>query len=82
MTDTFHILLSFLLIIFSIIAILLKNLKTCSFFITLIGIVLALEFVLLGAYIIAIAEIGFVSCITTILLIKTINETEQIEECS
>ena len=81
MIESFHIVLSFLLIVFSIIAVLLKNLKTCSFIIAIFGILLALEFVLLEAYIIAIAEIGFLSCITTILFIKAVNETEENEEC-
>jgi uncharacterized MnhB-related membrane protein len=78
--EIIHIIVFILITINSLIIILHKNLKISSYGIALLGILIGVEFVLLQAYILAIVEIGLVSCIITLLLIKTINSTTDKEE--
>ena len=78
--EIFHIIISIMIIIISFIVIIHKNLKISTYTITIFGLILGIEFFLLQAYIVAITIIALLSCITTILLIKTINITENKEE--
>jgi hypothetical protein len=76
MLEILHMAIMIIIIIIAIITTLHKKLKISSFGIAGLGILIGIEFVLLEAYIIAIFEIGFLSCIATILLLRTINIIE------
>jgi len=84
MMETFvtliHIILPILIIISSIIAVWLKDLISAAIAVAAMSLLLSLEFYILQAPDVAIAEAGVGACLTTIILVLGIKNTKRMEE--
>jgi len=78
--ESLHIVLPILLIIASIIAILLKDLLASAIALAAMSLLLSLEFYILQAPDVAIAEAGIGACITTAIIVLAIRSTKRMEE--
>ncbi len=75
-----HILLPILIIIASIFAVALKDLLAAAIAVAAMSLLLSLEFFILQAPDVAIAEAGVGACLTTAILILAIKGTKRMEE--
>lgn len=75
-----HILLPLLIIIASIFAVALKDLLAAAIAVAAMSLLLSLEFFILQAPDVAIAEAGVGACLTTAILILAIKGTKRMEE--
>ena len=75
-----HIILPILIIISSIIAVCLKDLISAAIAVAAMSLLLSLEFYILQAPDVAIAEAGVGACLTTIILVLGIKNTKRMEE--
>jgi len=75
-----HILLPILIIIASVFAVVLKDLLAAAIAVAAMSLLLSLEFFILQAPDVAIAEAGVGACLTTAILILAIKGTKRMEE--
>jgi len=75
-----HIILPILIIISAIIAVWLKDLIAAAIAVAAMSLLLSLEFYILQAPDVAIAEAGVGACLTTIILVLGIKNTKRMEE--
>ena len=75
-----HVLLPVLIIIASVFAVLLKDLLAAAIAVAAMSLLLSLEFYILQAQDVAIAEAGVGACLTTAILILAIKGTKRMEE--
>jgi len=75
-----HIILPILIIISAIIAVLLKDLLASAVAVAAMSLLLSLEFYILHAPDVAIAEAGVGACLTTAILVLAIKGTKRMEE--
>ena len=80
LTTAVHIILPILIVISSIIAVLLKDLISAAIAVAAMSLLLSLEFYILQAPDVAIAEAGVGACLTTIILVLGIKNTKRMEE--
>ena len=78
--DLIHIVLPILIVIASIFAITLKDLLAAAVAVAAMSLLLSLEFYILEAPDVAIAEAGVGACLTTAILIIAIRGTKRMEE--
>jgi len=78
--ESLHIVLPILLIASSIIAVLLKDLLAAAIALAVMSLLLSLEFYILQAPDVAIAEAGIGACITTAIIVLAIRSTKRMEE--
>lgn len=78
--DAIHILLPVLMIISAVIAVYLKDLVAATIALASMSLLLSLEFYILQAPDVAIAEAGVGAALTTAILILAIKATKRIEE--
>ena len=78
--EAIHIILPILIIISSAIAVLLKDLIASAIAVAAMSLLLSLEFYILQAPDVAIAEAGVGACLTTAILVLAIKGTKRIEE--
>lgn len=78
--EAIHIILPILIIISSAIAVLLKDLLASAVAVAAMSLLLSLEFYILQAPDVAIAEAGVGACLTTAILVLAIKGTKRIEE--
>jgi len=78
--EAIHIILPVLIIISSAIAVLLKDLLASAIAVAAMSLLLSLEFYILQAPDVAIAEAGVGACLTTAILVLAIKGTKRIEE--
>ncbi|MDG6228348.1 MAG: DUF4040 domain-containing protein [Candidatus Thermoplasmatota archaeon] len=78
--EAIHIILPILIIISAGIAILLKDLLASAVAVAAMSLLLSLEFYILQAPDVAIAEAGVGACLTTAILILAIKGTKRMEE--
>lgn len=78
--DLIHIIIPVLIIIASVIAVYLKDLVAAAIALAAMSLLLSLEFFILQAPDVAIAEAGVGACLTTAILIISIRATKRIEE--
>lgn len=78
--DAIHILLPILIIASSLFAVLLKDLIAAAIAIAAMSLLLSLEFFILQAPDVAIAEAGVGACLTTAILVITIRSTKRMED--
>jgi len=78
--ESLHVVLPILLVIASIIAILLKDLLASAIALAAMSLLLSLEFYILQAPDVAIAEAGIGACITTAIIVLAIRSTKRMEE--
>lgn len=78
--ESLHIVLPILLIVSAIIAILLKDLLASAIALAAMSLLLSLEFYILQAPDVAIAEAGIGACITTAIIVLAIRSTKRMEE--
>jgi uncharacterized MnhB-related membrane protein len=79
-TTAVHIILPILIVISSIIAVWLKDLIAAAIAVAAMSLLLSLEFYILQAPDVAIAEAGVGACLTTIILVIGIKNTKRMEE--
>jgi len=75
-----HIVLPILIVITSIFAVWLKDLIAAAIAVAAMSLLLSLEFYILQAPDVAIAEAGVGACLTTIILVIGIKNTKRMEE--
>ena len=75
-----HIILPILIIVSAIIAVWLKDLISAAIAVAAMSLLLSLEFYILQAPDVAIAEAGVGACLTTIILVLGIKNTKRMEE--
>jgi energy-converting hydrogenase B subunit D len=75
-----HIILPVLIIISAVIAVLLKDLLASAVAVAAMSLLLSLEFYILHAPDVAIAEAGVGACLTTAILVLAIKGTKRMEE--
>jgi len=75
-----HIIIPVLIIITAIIAVLLKDLLAAAIAVAAMSLLLSLEFYILNAPDVAIAEAGVGACLTTAIFIIAIKSTRRMEE--
>ena len=75
-----HILLPILIIIASIFAVILKDLIAAAIAVAAMSLLLSLEFYILQAPDVAIAEAGVGACLTTAILVIAIRSTKRMED--
>ena len=75
-----HIILPILIIISAVIAVLLKDLLASAVAVAAMSLLLSLEFYILHAPDVAIAEAGVGACLTTAILVLAIKGTKRMEE--
>ena len=75
-----HIIIPVLIIITAIIAVLLKDLLAAAIAVAAMSLLLSLEFYILNAPDVAIAEAGVGACLTTAIFIIAIKSTKRMEE--
>lgn len=80
MIEIIHIVLPILLIITSIFAVYFKDLLSATIALAAMSLILSLEFYILQAPDVAIAEAGVGACLTTAILIFAIKATRRMEE--
>jgi uncharacterized MnhB-related membrane protein len=78
--DAIHILLPILIIASSLFAVLLKDLIAAAIAIAAMSLLLSLEFFILQAPDVAIAEAGVGACLTTAILVIAIRSTKRMED--
>ena len=78
--DAIHILLPLLIIASSLFAVLLKDLIAAAIAVAAMSLLLSLEFFILQAPDVAIAEAGVGACLTTAILVITIKSTKRMED--
>jgi len=78
--DAIHILLPILIIASSLFAVLLKDLIAAAIAIAAMSLLLSLEFFILQAPDVAIAEAGVGACLTTAILVISIRSTKRMED--
>ncbi len=78
--ESIHIILPILIIVSSIFAVLLKDLLAAAVAVAAMSLLLSLEFYILQAPDVAIAQAAVGACLTTAILILTIKATKRMEE--
>lgn len=78
--EAIHIILPVLIIISSVIAVILKDLLASAIAVAAMSLLLSLEFYILQAPDVAIAEAGVGACLTTAILVLAIKGTKRMEE--
>ena len=78
--EAIHIILPILIVIASIYAVLLKDLIAAAIAVSAMSLMLSLEFYILQAPDVAIAEAGIGACLTTAILIIAIKATKRMED--
>jgi len=78
--DAVHILLPILIIASSLFAVLLKDLIAAAIAVAAMSLLLSLEFFILQAPDVAIAEAGVGACLTTAILVIAIKSTKRMED--
>jgi uncharacterized MnhB-related membrane protein len=78
--DVIHILLPLLIIASSLLAVLFKDLIASAIAVAAMSLLLSLEFFILQAPDVAIAEAGVGACLTTAILVITIKSTKRMED--
>ena len=78
--DIIHIVLPILIVVASIFAITLKDLIAAAIAVAAMSLLLSLEFYILQAPDVAIAEAGVGACLTTAILVLAIKSTKRMEE--
>ncbi|MCJ2513092.1 MAG: DUF4040 domain-containing protein [Candidatus Thermoplasmatota archaeon] len=78
--DIIHILLPLLIIGSSLFAVLLKDLIAAAIAVAAMSLLLSLEFFILQAPDVAIAEAGIGACLTTAILVIAIKSTKRMED--
>lgn len=79
MIEILHVVLPILIVIASIFAVLLKDLLAAAIAISAMSLLLSLEFFILQAPDVAIAEAGVGACLTTAIFIIAIRATKRME---
>lgn len=77
--ESLHIILPILLVVASIIAVSLKDLIAAAIALAVMSLLLSLEFYILQAPDVAIAEAGIGACITTAIIVLAIRSTKRME---
>ena len=80
MLEIIHIVLPILIVVASIFAVILKDLIAAAIAVAAMSLLLALEFYILQAPDVAIAEAGVGACLTTAIFIIAIKATKRMEE--
>jgi len=75
-----HIILPILIVIASVFAVLMKDLIAAAIAVAAMSLLLSLEFYILHATGVAIAEAGVGACLTTAILVIAIKSTKRMEE--
>ncbi|MHA1123874.1 MAG: hydrogenase subunit MbhD domain-containing protein [Candidatus Heimdallarchaeota archaeon] len=78
--DVIHIILPILIVVAAIFAVLLKDLIAAAIAVAAMSLLLSLEFFILQAPDVAIAEAGVGACLTTAILVIAIKATKRMEE--
>lgn len=78
--ELIHIILPILIVISAIIAVLLRDLISAAIAVAAMSLLLSLEFYILQAPDVAIAEAGVGACLTTAILVIAIRATKRMEE--
>ena len=78
--DAIHIILPILIVVASVFAVYLKDLVAAAIAVAAMSLLLSLEFYILNAPDVAIAEAGVGACLTTAILIIAIRATKRMEE--
>ncbi len=78
--DLIHIILPILIVVAAIFAVLLKDLIAAAIAVAAMSLLLSLEFFILQAPDVAIAEAGVGACLTTAILVIAIKATKRMEE--
>lgn len=78
--EALHIIVPILIIAAAIIAVILKDLLAAAIALAAMSLLLSLEFYILQAPDVAIAEAGIGACITTAILVIAIRQTKRMEE--
>ena len=78
--DLIHIILPILIVVAAIFAVLLKDLIAAAIAVAAMSLLLSLEFFILQAPDVAIAEAGVGACLTTAILVIAIRATKRMEE--
>jgi len=80
MIEIIHIILQVLLIASAVVAVMFKDLLASAIALAVMSLLLSLEFYILEAPDVAIAEAGIGACITTAIIIIAIKKTKRMEE--
>lgn len=80
MLEAIHIILPMLIVVASIFAVLLKDLIAAAIAVAAMSLLLSLEFYILQAPDVAIAEAGVGACLTTAILVIAIRATKRMED--
>lgn len=78
--ESLHIILPVLLAIAALITVMLKDLIAAAIALAVMSLLLSLEFYILQAPDVAIAEAGIGACITTAIIVLAIRSTKRMEE--
>ena len=78
--EAIHIILPILIVVASIFAVLLKDLIAAAIAVAAMSLLLSLEFYILQAPDVAIAEAGVGACLTTAILVIAIRATKRMED--
>jgi uncharacterized MnhB-related membrane protein len=78
--DLIHILLPILIVAAAIVAVMLKDLLAAAIGVAAMSLLLSLEFYILQAPDVAIAEAGVGACLTTAIFVIAIRSTKRMEE--
>ncbi len=79
-TAAIHVIVPILIVISSIVAVWLKDLIAAAIAVAAMSLLLSLEFYILQAPDVAIAEAGVGACLTTIILVIGIKNTKRMED--
>ncbi|MEA2053603.1 MAG: hydrogenase subunit MbhD domain-containing protein [Candidatus Thermoplasmatota archaeon] len=80
MIEIVHIIVPVLLVVSAVVTVMLKDLLASAIALAVMSLILSLEFYILHAPDVAIAEAGIGACITTAIIIIAIKGTERMEE--
>jgi len=78
--EAIHIILPVLIVVASVFAIYLKDLVAAAIAVAAMSLLLSLEFYILNAPDVAIAQAGVGACLTTVILIIAIKATKRMED--
>jgi len=78
--EAIHIILPILIVVASVFAIYLKDLVAAAIAVAAMSLLLSLEFYILNAPDVAIAQAGVGACLTTVILIIAIRATKRMED--
>ena len=78
--EAIHIILPVLIVVASVFAIYLKDLVAAAIAVAAMSLLLSLEFYILNAPDVAIAQAGVGACLTTVILIIAIRATKRMED--